>query len=198
MWDFIANLLAGLGLLGAFFAWRASQLRREEVLSWGMAAVGHLQRLKLLTDSTSYQEEHASEVTRLSHEISVLVEQGRLFFRNADGDGHGAEKEEAYRGLRPAILDQLVFSYLIASAWSDLSAADRHEGTKIIVKCENRFVSLLQREVGRKRAADRYNMEGGVGYDLHGLLRLSRFGKFPVLPAERDTLPFRVRKFMRF
>ncbi len=196
MWDVLANFIAGVGLISAYFAWRAAQLRREEVLEWGMRAIDRLQTLRLFVEAKPCSADNDIS-SDLSRELSVLVEQGRMFFRNVPAGNFGKEKEEAYQGLRPAILDQLVFAYFVAQAWTELPDVDRQAAIEVAVKSQTRFVSLLQREVGRKRTADRYNMEGGSGYQLAGLLSLSKQRAFPSLPEERSGPKARLLRFFR-
>ncbi|HTN60010.1 MAG TPA: hypothetical protein VL147_00470 [Devosia sp.] len=161
-----------------------------------MRAIDKLQTLRLVIESaTGIADSQAT--SDISRELSILAEQGRMFFKNVPMSDFGIEKEEAYQGLRPAILDQLVFAYFVAQAWTELPDIDREAATEIVVKSENRFVSLLQREVGRKRTADRYNMEGGSGHPLAGLLLLSKQQKFPTLPEERNGLRARLLRFFR-
>lgn len=192
MIDFISALVAALVALGGLFAWRSEQLRRDEVLEWGMKCVDALQRLHILCLEAG--SNISSDQTR---EVSVLAEQGRMFFRNASPEEYGQDKEPAYRGYRPLILDQLVFSYLVAENWNAMSPSDRAAGSKVVTRCKERFVGLLQREVGRKRTADRYNREPGTGYDLPALLSLERLGRGPILPPEENGLLVQVRRLLR-
>ncbi len=196
--DFVATLIAGLVAIGAFMGWRAAQLRREEVLQWGNRCVEVLQLLQLRCDAQVHNGSTSHALSEQAEHISVLVEQGRLFFKNASPEKHGVHKEPAYRGFRPVILDQLVFAYQVANEWEKLSPADQRAGLKVVVCCKERFVSLLQREVGRKRAADRYNIEGGNGHGLRSLISMAHAGKSPSLPAEDQSVFARARRFVRF
>ena len=198
MIDVISVVVAVIVALGTFFAWRSDQLRRGEVLEWGLKCIDQLQKLHLWCGSNTGQEKDTCMPSEYSTGISVLAEQGRMFFRNASPKDYGQQKELAYRGYRPVILDQLVFAYIVAHAWGDLPPADRAVARKVIAQCKERFVSLLQREAGRKRTADRYSKEAGSGQTLASLLTLARKGQAPTLPAEEPGTWVQVRRAMRF
>ena len=198
MIEVFGTLVATLAALGTFVAWRSAQLRRDEVLEWGTKCVEVLQSLQLKCDAQVRGNAKGDAPAEQAERISILVEQGRLFFKNASPGEYGTTKELAYRGYRPVILDQLVFAYMVASDWHRLSPADQNAGLKVVTTCKERFVSLLQREVGRRRAADRYNIEGGSGYDLPSLLAMAHAGESPVLPAENKSFIARGRRLVRF
>jgi hypothetical protein len=192
----IETLSLGLATLVALLAWRAEQLRLNDVFEWGAKGVEALQRLQLLLESTS-TDTVSADIRSLATQISVLTEQGRLFFRNAAPEEYGQHKEAAYKGYRPLILDQLVFAYRVADEWEHLTLEERKLGIWVASKCKQRFVGLLQREVGRKRTADRYNRGAGSGHDLRALLSLARAGESPDFPEEEQTLLLTIRRALR-
>jgi hypothetical protein len=162
-----AALLLSVG--GAVVAWlsvRRGQLRIDEVIAWANKSIECLQTIALLTRRTWYElpkQERADRLADLSIQASVLIEQGRLFFKNHRPEEFGTDKLLAYQGLRPLILDELVVAHELARDWSHLSLDDRNRGYAIAVLCLKRFVSMAQQEVGRDRAASLNAASGGDG-----------------------------------
>ncbi len=113
-------------------------------------------------------------------ETSILVERGRLFFRNARS-GHGRHKPHAYRGKRPEILDQLVIAHQIACTWPDADSDRRRMMGVVASDVLRRFVSLVQMEVGRTRTASADTRRRGDGADLDMRLR-----EVDSVPIEKD------------
>lgn len=198
MIETLGLIITALTSIGAFSAWRAAQLRREEVLDWGNRCIESLQTLQLRCLAQVNGKGSYEGVAEHAERLSILIEQGRIFFKNAQSDQFGAHKELAYRGLRPVILDQLVFAYMVADGWNSLNDTELRLAADVVCRCKERFVSLLQREVGRRRSADRYNVEGGSGHNLTALLALARASKTPALPPENKSALARARRLIRF
>lgn len=189
-----ANVLALLALAGAFFGWtsrerrlaaerqeaeaqraaerRENDLRHDDVFAWAKEAIRAMQSVVVLCADwgPKLKGKHRQlELSRLAMELSCLLEQGRLFFKNEVADTYGAEKEAAFRGYRPAILDQILIAYLVASRWSELGD-DKKFAAKLVEKCEKKFLSLAQSEVGRDQTASEHNSVGGSRIGLKALL----------------------------
>jgi hypothetical protein len=83
-------------------------------LDWGNAAIDTMARCAMFARTRHMQaNEGAFQATKanLLVGLSTLVDRGRLFFPNLNPDKKGAEKEGAYRGHRPPILDALMWVY---------------------------------------------------------------------------------------
>ncbi len=167
----ISVLLPALALFGTWMSWRRSELRRDDVLVWGNDAIAALETILLICiDEENHRTAPNPRMDDLRYRTAILVEQGRLFFRNKDPHRHGGSKQSAYRGLRPCILDPLVVAHQIATAWPTADPADR-AGIRMIAESRLKsFVSLLQKEVGRDRTASAETGEGGDGATLRHLL----------------------------
>jgi len=172
-----------LGLVGLFFTLESrrkkeqeenkKELRREEVLAWADECIECLQSLLLLSvldDPALEPEKHNDIRLSIVFDTSVLIERGRLFFKNEVVDDFGKEKEPAYRGYRPRILDHLVVAHQIARYWPDQSEDDIRQRSVVAEECIKKFVSLAQLEVGRERAASVEATRGGQGVDLRALM----------------------------
>ena len=170
----VSAALTAVALVASWQSWRRSELRRDDVLGWANDAIAAMQTVRLVTSCNRMamtQEEARLELKRLMVETSVLVERGRLFFRNAPHNGHGADKPHAYRGKRPEILDQLVVAHQIACAWPHADPEARRAMGVIAEDVLRRFVSLVQLEVGRVRTAHADTRRKGDGADLDFRLR---------------------------
>ncbi len=138
--------------------WRERQLRKDDVLKWSLEVIRTLQSLYLWC----YLGERAfppDKLKQLAVETSVLVEQGRLFFRNTPHPTIGADRHPAYRGNRPKLMDPMVVAHQIAMRWNDSSDAERARMTLVAEDCVKIFVSFAQLEVGRSRTA---SLDAGI------------------------------------
>lgn len=166
-------LLTVIGLAIAWYYRRKEELRRDEVQRWADSCIRILQTIALISelDDQEMDQETKNEKRKLAiFETSILIEQGRLFFKNEISDEFGSEKLPAYRGYRPRILDHLVVAHQLARRWPDNSDDDRARRTALAQTCVGSFVSLAQQEVGRQRSAATEPAKGGRGTDLDYLL----------------------------
>jgi hypothetical protein len=173
----IPILSALIALAGLSIAWRQSResaLRRGDVLTWANEVIRELQSLLLICMLDEDELDAATrkaKLTEIIFDTSVLVERGRLFFRNEVTDGHGQDKEPAYRGHRPTILDQIVVAHQIARNWEKANDAERANMMLLAEDCAKKFVSLVQQEVGRSRTASSVTKKAGDGRQLDDLLK---------------------------
>lgn len=174
MWETVGTDLSAIVALVVLVAsWlhsRRSDLRREEVFVWANESIRVLQTLALLCGKPQGSQDDSDEIAALSIPASVLLERGRLLFRNEKWGTYGIEKEPAYRGLRPAILDELLVCHELAREWASLTIEERARAAIVAAACERRFVSLAQLEVGRQRTASLYTSRGGHGVSFKALL----------------------------
>lgn len=172
-WAAVGSLfVAILGLVGAGWSWRVRELRRDDVLSWSQEAIGKLQTLCLLCkrdekEGTFNKDEYAE----IWFSTSILIENGRLFFRNVQPTQTDRGQEPAYKGHRPLILDQLVIAHQIAERFPVASVSDRTKLRQIAEVSRARFVSLAQKEVGRARTRTAATRQGGDSIRLDLLLK---------------------------
>jgi hypothetical protein len=168
-------LIAATGLAFTFFQWRKSQLRRDAVLSWSNEVIESLETLLLITtpDKTLLDLNTArSKLLESIFSTAILVEQGRLFFKNEVVDSHGSHKFPAYRGYRPTILDPIVVAHQIACALVNADDEDKLRMRLLAEDCLKNFVSLAQKEIGRDRTAAVDTKRRGDGLHLHHLLNV--------------------------
>lgn len=153
------------------YRWRKSELRHSDVLDWSNHCIAVSQTTYLilrrcLDDGATDQQ----KIQELAVEASILVEQGRLLFKNVEGKedlkGYGREKPSAYQGIRPKILDWMLLIHEAANSWSNASESDKEMMLSAVGEAERNFVSLAQLEVGRARTAHLKTREPGDGSPL--------------------------------
>lgn len=154
----------------------ANQFRIKEVAEWGDKCIEVLQTFAIVTAACATAAgDKRTRVEQAIHHLgtraSVLVEQGRMYFRNApDDDGKNLWKQEAYRGTRPEILDQLVIAFAISREWETSDAARRANLVALAVRAEQRFVTLIQMEVGRSKVSSHIAGKAGQTVVLDELI----------------------------
>ena len=198
----IASVVSAcIAACGLFFAWRQSRegtLRRADVLRWAEDSIDQLQSLLVICVLGEGELEPGFERDKLAaimFATSTLTERGRLFFKNEiRDDGHGQDKELAYQGYRPKILDQLVVAHQIARHWPQANADDRGIMLILAQDAARTFVSLAQQEVGRSKTASAVTKRAGDGRDLDELVkefnraRLEQGSSFARARAEADVV----------
>jgi len=177
MWQLIASILSPLiaatGLAFAYFQWRKTQLRRDDVLAWANEVIESLEALLLvclLGDPPLDLNTARSKSLDIAFRTATLVEQGRLFFKNEVIDSHGSHKPSAYRGYRPAILDPIVVAHQIACALPSASEEKKARMRLLAEDSLKTFVSLAQKEVGRQKSAAADARKKGDGLHLRHLI----------------------------
>lgn len=161
------------GLAFGYYQWRKSQLRRDDVLSWANEVITALQSMLLICTlgKDKLDEEVAkAKISDLIFDTSILIEKGRLFFKNEVVDEFGAKKYPAYRGYRPEILDPIVVAYQIACEWRSADEEGRLRMRVLSGESLKKFVSLAQKEVGRNRTISAEGRRKGDGLHLRHLL----------------------------
>jgi hypothetical protein len=178
MWEFwgacVSAVVAAAGLFASWKKARETSLRREDVLSWCNEVIVALEGLLLifvLNDPPLDAAIAKTKLTNIIFDTASLAERGRLFFKNEIIDRHGAEKQSAYRGYRPEILDQIVIAHQIARECATTNGEARLRLHLVAEDALKKFVSLAQKEVGRSRTASADTSRGGDGGHLRMLMR---------------------------
>jgi hypothetical protein len=183
---FISAFVGACALTVGWLQWRERQLRQDDVLKWAIEVIRAQQTLYLtlfLGDSAFDSATVRSTLAKIAIDTSVLVEQGRLFFKNTPHPTHGAERRPAYRGYRPMILDPIVVAHQIACQWGGATDDEKDRMLVIAEDCVRSFVSMAQREVGRGRTAHGDSALKGEGEKLEALLGKVKPEKLAALRA---------------
>ncbi len=123
-------------------------------LAWGNICIDTLNRAAMFARTRQHQQNDAAflqQRVNLMLATSSLVERGRLFFPNVENSGKGAEKEGAYRGHRPPILDALMCAYYELEAMSRSDGPTADNSGDYIDDCRRLLVSELQAHLDPRR-----------------------------------------------
>ncbi len=171
----VAILSAIVALVGALISRNETKKQRElqlenlrqsvdaQSLGWGNACIDTLNRAAMFARTRQHQTSDGSflqQRVNLMLAMSSLVERGRLFFPNIDPSNKGGEKEGAYRGSRPPILDALMFAYYEVEALTRQGGPTADNSAEFIDDCRRLLVSELQAHLDPRRrdtVVDRYD-----------------------------------------
>ena len=123
-------------------------------LAWGNAAIDTMGRAAALARTRHLQNNEMafqSAKAGLLIGLSALVERGRMFFPNLSPDRRGVEKEGAYRGHRPPILDALMWTYYEVEALTRDNGPTGDNSATYIDDCRRLLVSELQAHLDPRR-----------------------------------------------
>ena len=145
---------------------RTEQLRQSidsSSLDWGSAAIDTLVRAAMLARTRHlHANEGAFQTARAATliNLSSLIDRGRMFFPNLDETKKGVEKDGAYRGSRPPILDAMVWAHSEIQALTRDSGPTGDNSAAFIDDCRRLVVSELQAHLDPRRlnqVVGRYN-----------------------------------------
>ena len=171
----VAVLSAAVAVSGALFSVKETRKQRAlqvenlrhsidaQSLNWGNACIDVLNRAAMFARTRRHQandQNFFQQRVNMMLAISSLMERGRLFFPNIDPSSKGAEKEGAYRGSRPPILDALMFAYYEVEALTRQGGPTADNSAEYIEDCRRLLVSELQAHLDPRRQdtmVDRYD-----------------------------------------
>lgn len=123
-------------------------------LAWGNNAIDTMGRAAALA-STRHQapNEAAFQANKanLLTALSALVERGRMFFPNIDPHKKGTDKEAAFQGYRPPILDAVMWVYYEIEALQREGGPTGDNSAEYINNCRRLLVSELQGHLDPRR-----------------------------------------------
>ncbi len=192
------ELIAAIGsaivaMFGAFLSARETRKQRKlqietlrqrvdaASLDWGNEAIsllgeaGDVAQMCTTPVPGDAIDERKRDVAR---RLSAMVDRGRLFFPNIDPGSKGAEKEGAYRGHRPPILDALMYAFYEVQEISRNNGPSPQDSANFIFDCRRLLVSELQAHLDPRRRdeiIDRYNTQRQSHRD-DALKRAGRLG----------------------
>jgi len=123
-------------------------------LEWGNHAIDALGRAAMFARTRHLQANDgtfAGGKTSLMITLSALVERGRMFFPNLDADNKGMDKDGAYRGHRPPILDAMMWAYFELDALTRDCGPTGDNSADFIDDCRRLMVSELQAHLDPRR-----------------------------------------------
>ncbi|WP_373488951.1 hypothetical protein [Blastomonas sp.] len=165
----LSAIMAMVGFLLTLRRAREDSLRRSEVMVWANQSIAVLKTLSLICAmkrDAQHPDIVSKKVVEVMFDSAILVEKGRLFFKNQIADDHGKDKQAAYRGYRPVILDPLVAAHQIANMLVDADSAACDRLMQIADANVREFVSRIQPEVGRQRTASKVTRQSGQDINI--------------------------------
>lgn len=153
----LASLVLNWVVVRRQTALQFEQLKAEmdsEVIAWTHDAID------LITQGTSLARGrgvtyNAEEFSRAKHELSqklsAAADCGRLFFPNESPHTHGRDKEAAFQGYRPPILDALVFACTRVDRMDTTAGAPDKDSADYLTKCRRLLVSEAQNAIDPRR-----------------------------------------------
>lgn len=162
----VALVSAGIAVISFAFNWavvsRQTAMQAEglkaqmdaEVMRWAQSAVdaltaaGHVARSRgALNDEAETRRETAAVANRLS----ALADHGRLFFPNLAPDDHGGDKEAAFQGYRPPVLDALVLACQRLERMDPRNLGPDDATAAFFMRCRRLLISEVQRAIDPRR-----------------------------------------------
>lgn len=117
---------------------RARQQYNSDLRNWAKECIEILSELDHFLRGFAQPEIQA--IRQLSWRLSATAYEGRLFFPNKEAN-HGREKDHAFQGFRPRVLDWLIYAYDLSLAVNTLPD---DEAALIINKLKRGFTSDIQ------------------------------------------------------
>jgi hypothetical protein len=163
--EWVAVGSAALALASLVLNWlvvrRQTELQYEtlraemdsDVIDWAHQAIDLVSQGAALARGrgTTYA---ADDFRRLAHEtaqqLSAVADRGRLFFPNDEPERHGQDKEAAFQGFRPPILDAIIFSCARLERMAPEGGGDE-EAAGFLNKCRRLLVSEAQNAIDPRR-----------------------------------------------
>lgn len=96
-------------------------------------------------------EDFARRALEVAAKLSSAADRGRLFFPNEAPTQHGADKEAAFQGFRPPVLDAVVFAYTQLDRTRQESGGPDEVAADYLIKCRRLLVSELQNAIDPRR-----------------------------------------------
>jgi hypothetical protein len=145
----IVALVVSVAAAGATIVTNLRGQRRQyfsEMRRWADAGCDQLSEAVHLCDldpATSAVDfvacRHALRVS-----LSSLIDRGRWFFPNLRDHEVGVDRDKAYRGFRPPVLDELVAAYRLVGKLDPEGHASNAELREPLVSAKRRFSSEIQ------------------------------------------------------
>jgi hypothetical protein len=164
--EWVAIGSAALALASLVLNWlvvrRQTELQYEtlkaemdaEVIAWSHEAIDLVTQGVTLARgrSVAYGAEEFSRLAlETSQKLSSAADRGRLFFPNEAPDRHGADRESAFQGLRPPILDAVVFACSRVGRMDANIAEPDNDAAEYLTKCRRLLVSEAQNAIDPRR-----------------------------------------------
>lgn len=126
----------------------------REVIAWAESAIAALSRAAGLARGRGglYGPEEFQRLTYETEiELSAMTDRGRLFFPNESPHLVGQHKEAAFQGVRPPVLDALVFACCQLQRLMSESGGPDAAAAEFLVNCRRLVASEAQNAIDPRR-----------------------------------------------
>lgn len=161
--EWVAAVSAVLALASFLFNWavvnRQTKLQFEslkaqldtDVMGWAHETIDLIAEAEALAKGRGVIQDFRARQLEVSQKLSAAADRGRLFFPNETHLDHGAEKEAAFQGFRPPLLDSVVFAYgQLCRIEANVGGPDE-VAAAFLLKCRRLLVSELQNAIDPRR-----------------------------------------------
>lgn len=164
--EWVAVVSAVIALISFGLNWlvvrRQTELQYEtlraemdaEVISWANEAIDQVSHAASLARGRGVTY-GPDELRRLTFEtcqpLSSMADRGRLFFPNESPETHGRDKEAAFQGYRPPILDAVVFASTRIGRMECAAPEPDNDAAEFLTKCRRLLVSEAQNAIDPRR-----------------------------------------------
>lgn len=166
-----------------------------EVFAWSHEAMNVLSEGVALVRTAHLrpEDEFRRAAIQTEHRLSAIADRGRLLFPNDHPHLSGREKEGAFQGIRPPVLDAVVFaSCQMAQVATQPMEQSFEPVADFLIKCRRLLVSEAQNAVDpRRRGAMLERLDDGrkddkkSNFDIAYELGMAFDGRYPGLVVMR-------------
>ena len=196
----VASLVLNFVLVRRQSAIQLEDLKAQvdrDILGWAGEAMRALAEAeRVICELKSHGNGEVFEMSRyeVSSRLSELADRGRLFFPNLPDPFHGHQKEAAFRGLRPPVLDAMVFAHYAVLRVTP-GTHDPNAIAGFLRRCRRVLVSEVQVAIDPRRRtrvistlSKARGAEPKLGFRQAGELAAALDGLFPgVLDEQHDV-----------
>jgi hypothetical protein len=125
-----------------------------DVMHWAHETIDLVSEASALARGRGAQyppDEFGRRALEVSAKLSSAADRGRLFFPNEAPTQHGADKEGAFQGFRPPVLDAVVFAYSQLDRTRQENGGPDEAACDYLIKCRRLLVSELQNAIDPRR-----------------------------------------------
>lgn len=164
--EWVAAVSAALALASFALNWalvqRQNKLQFEslkaqmdaDVMEWAHETIDLVSEASALTRGRGAiypPDEFARRALELAAKLSSAADRGRLFFPNEAPTQHGADKEAAFQGFRPPVLDAVIFAHFQLDRARQENGGPDEAACDYLIKCRRLLVSELQNAIDPRR-----------------------------------------------
>ncbi|MDX2276396.1 MAG: hypothetical protein NW206_13175 [Hyphomonadaceae bacterium] len=164
--EWVAASSAALALASFVLNWavvsRQTKLQFEslkaqmdaDVMDWAHETIDLVSEASALARGRGaiYQaDEFGRRALEVAAKLSSAADRGRLFFPNEAPTQHGAEKEAAFQGIRPPVLDAVVFAHVQLDRTRQENGGPDEAACDYLIRCRRLLVSELQNAIDPRR-----------------------------------------------